>query len=265
MNTRGLVELIVLNLGLQAKILDVEIFTIMVMMALVTTIMTSPIVEYIYPPSLRLAASTDALRAAGAVMTPGGSMLAEDSMLAEVSFCLLVDAVVTLARCSMRTTHNAQPTNPNKTHTKTTQGEALSREAAGEGGAMAMTPASAAAFGAARGENGGDVELAVSRGGSGGGGCLVFGIVCFCLVGLGALVWEPRTHLNNQPNHPPPPTKQPWAAGSASRAAAPGPTPGSPCPRRGRRAAWGSAWRRRCRCGGSGWSRRRTASGSRCC
>ena len=28
MNTRGLVELIVLNLGLQAKILDVEIFTI---------------------------------------------------------------------------------------------------------------------------------------------------------------------------------------------------------------------------------------------
>lgn len=34
----------------------------MVMMALITTIMTSPIVEYIYPPSLRLSASIDALR-----------------------------------------------------------------------------------------------------------------------------------------------------------------------------------------------------------
>ena len=34
----------------------------MVMMALITTIMTSPIVEYIYPPEMRHAASMDALR-----------------------------------------------------------------------------------------------------------------------------------------------------------------------------------------------------------
>lgn len=34
----------------------------MVMMALITTIMTSPIVEYIYPPDLRAVASIDALR-----------------------------------------------------------------------------------------------------------------------------------------------------------------------------------------------------------
>jgi len=37
----GLVELIVLNLGLQAKMLDVEIFTIMVMMALITVALSS--------------------------------------------------------------------------------------------------------------------------------------------------------------------------------------------------------------------------------
>lgn len=42
MNTRGLVELIVLNLGLDARVIDVEQFTILVLMALITTFATSP-------------------------------------------------------------------------------------------------------------------------------------------------------------------------------------------------------------------------------
>jgi len=47
------VELIVLNIGLDANIINVNVFTIMVVMALVTTFMTSPVVLYLYPPRLR--------------------------------------------------------------------------------------------------------------------------------------------------------------------------------------------------------------------
>ena len=42
MNTRGLMELIVLNIGLDLKVLTPEVFTMMVIMALFTTFMTGP-------------------------------------------------------------------------------------------------------------------------------------------------------------------------------------------------------------------------------
>jgi Kef-type K+ transport system membrane component KefB len=45
MNTRGLVELIVLNLGYDLGILPPRIFTMMVLMALITTFMTGPLLE----------------------------------------------------------------------------------------------------------------------------------------------------------------------------------------------------------------------------
>ena len=54
MNTRGLIELIVLNLGLSSGILTTRTFSVMVVMCLFTTFITSPIVEYIYPPSMRV-------------------------------------------------------------------------------------------------------------------------------------------------------------------------------------------------------------------
>jgi Kef-type K+ transport system membrane component KefB len=43
MNTRGLVELIVLNIGLDLGVLTPRLFTMLVLMALVTTMMTSPL------------------------------------------------------------------------------------------------------------------------------------------------------------------------------------------------------------------------------
>jgi Kef-type K+ transport system membrane component KefB len=49
MNTRGLMELVVLNIGLDAGILSPTLFTMMVLMALVTTFATTPIVRWIYP------------------------------------------------------------------------------------------------------------------------------------------------------------------------------------------------------------------------
>nr|POF24726.1 k(+)/h(+) antiporter 1 [Quercus suber] len=51
MSCKGLVELIVLNIGLQAKILSSRTFTIMVVMALVTTFATTPLTAWLYPPA----------------------------------------------------------------------------------------------------------------------------------------------------------------------------------------------------------------------
>ena len=45
MNTRGLMELIVLNIGLDLGVLTPELFTMMVLMALATTMATSPLVD----------------------------------------------------------------------------------------------------------------------------------------------------------------------------------------------------------------------------
>lgn len=49
MNTRGLMELIVLNLGLDLGVISPTLFTMMVIMALVTTFMTTPLLRIIYP------------------------------------------------------------------------------------------------------------------------------------------------------------------------------------------------------------------------
>ena len=45
MNTRGLMELIVLNIGLDLKVLSPTLFAMLVLMALVTTVMTTPILH----------------------------------------------------------------------------------------------------------------------------------------------------------------------------------------------------------------------------
>jgi Kef-type K+ transport system membrane component KefB len=47
MNTRGLVELVVLNIGLDLGVINPTVFTMMVLMALVTTVMTSPLVAWL--------------------------------------------------------------------------------------------------------------------------------------------------------------------------------------------------------------------------
>jgi Kef-type K+ transport system membrane component KefB len=49
MNTRGLMELIVLNLGLDLGILSPPLFAIFVIMAITTTVATSPILHYLQP------------------------------------------------------------------------------------------------------------------------------------------------------------------------------------------------------------------------
>jgi Kef-type K+ transport system membrane component KefB len=53
MNTRGLMELVVLNMGLDIKVISPALFSMMVLMALVTTFMTAPLLDWIYPIRLR--------------------------------------------------------------------------------------------------------------------------------------------------------------------------------------------------------------------
>ena len=48
-NTRGLVELVILNVGLDLHILSPTLFSIMVIMALVTTLMTAPLIDHVLP------------------------------------------------------------------------------------------------------------------------------------------------------------------------------------------------------------------------
>ncbi|HEV3333712.1 MAG TPA: cation:proton antiporter [Bryobacteraceae bacterium] len=52
-NTRGLVELVILKVGLDLHILSPTLFSMMVIMALATTVMTSPLLDWIYPKRLR--------------------------------------------------------------------------------------------------------------------------------------------------------------------------------------------------------------------
>ena len=49
MNTRGLTELVILNIGVMLGVLDGEMFTLMVIMAVVTTMMTAPLLNLVYP------------------------------------------------------------------------------------------------------------------------------------------------------------------------------------------------------------------------
>jgi Kef-type K+ transport system membrane component KefB/nucleotide-binding universal stress UspA family protein len=52
MNTRGLMELVILTIGLELGVISPTLFTMMVLMALLTTFMTTPLLELIYPARL---------------------------------------------------------------------------------------------------------------------------------------------------------------------------------------------------------------------
>jgi Kef-type K+ transport system membrane component KefB len=58
MNTRGLMELIVLNVGMDLGVITPTIFTMLVLMALLTTFATTPVLSWIYSPM----AATDSTR-----------------------------------------------------------------------------------------------------------------------------------------------------------------------------------------------------------
>ena len=61
MNTRGLMELIVLNIGLDLGVISPTLFTLMVVMALVTTVMAAPVLHWLQPKPVAGAARKRAL------------------------------------------------------------------------------------------------------------------------------------------------------------------------------------------------------------
>lgn len=64
MNARGLMELIILNIGLQHGIITPTLFSIMVVMAIVTTLMASPLFEWVYGRQARREGRVGAVRSA---------------------------------------------------------------------------------------------------------------------------------------------------------------------------------------------------------
>jgi Kef-type K+ transport system membrane component KefB len=52
MNTRGLIELIILNIGLDMGVISQTLFSLLVPMALLTTFMTVPLLRPIYAGGL---------------------------------------------------------------------------------------------------------------------------------------------------------------------------------------------------------------------
>jgi Kef-type K+ transport system membrane component KefB len=78
MNTRGLMELVILNIGLDIKVISPALFSMMVIMALFTTFMTTPVLEMICPdrilrPELAKTPARDAALPTSVMESTGGS------------------------------------------------------------------------------------------------------------------------------------------------------------------------------------------------
>jgi Kef-type K+ transport system membrane component KefB len=58
MNARGLMELILLNIGLDRGVITLTVFTVMVIMAILTTLMASPLFQLIYGGQHQLTAGS---------------------------------------------------------------------------------------------------------------------------------------------------------------------------------------------------------------
>jgi len=61
MNSRGLMELIIINIGLQKGIIGPALFSMLVLMAVVTTMMATPLFEIFYGRKARESGELDAL------------------------------------------------------------------------------------------------------------------------------------------------------------------------------------------------------------
>lgn len=76
MNARGLMELIIINIGLQKGIIGPTLFAIMVLMAIVTTVMAGPLFEIVYGRKAREMGELGQLGTEGPGETRGDSQLA---------------------------------------------------------------------------------------------------------------------------------------------------------------------------------------------
>jgi Kef-type K+ transport system membrane component KefB len=73
MNCRGLTELVLLTVGLKAGILDGRTFTVFVIMALVTTAATGPLLGVLGMPRTAAAPATSAPAGSSSAPSPRGA------------------------------------------------------------------------------------------------------------------------------------------------------------------------------------------------
>jgi nucleotide-binding universal stress UspA family protein len=70
MNTRGLMELVILNIGKDLGVISEAVFAMMILMALVTTSATQPVLNLIYPARLAIESMTRRRRGTFTVLIP---------------------------------------------------------------------------------------------------------------------------------------------------------------------------------------------------
>lgn len=92
MNCKGLIELIVLNIGYDAGVINDRVFVIMVAMCLITTCMTTPGVSWAYPPHYQRAS---AMRALAKERKLAGVVVREDAsdVIDNKGFMLCLDKI----------------------------------------------------------------------------------------------------------------------------------------------------------------------------
>jgi Kef-type K+ transport system membrane component KefB len=76
MNTRGLMELIVLNLGYEIGVLDARLYAVLLVMAIATTVMTDPLLR-VLDPALRLRAQAAPATKSPPLKHPAGQTIAD--------------------------------------------------------------------------------------------------------------------------------------------------------------------------------------------
>ena len=79
MNARGLMELIIINIGLQRGLIGPALFSILVLMAIVTTLMASPLFERVYGRNARARGELGHLAEPEAGAFPGAASVRETS------------------------------------------------------------------------------------------------------------------------------------------------------------------------------------------
>ncbi|KAL1660484.1 Sodium/hydrogen exchanger family-domain-containing protein [Schizophyllum commune] len=108
MSCKGLVELIVLNVGLQAGVLDTRTFSMFVLMALVLTFMTTPLTLLFYPERHRKHSTGLEGKKGDKELEEGSSQAAEET---KTRFAFVMEKVDELPTV-MTLSHLLQPENP---------------------------------------------------------------------------------------------------------------------------------------------------------
>jgi Kef-type K+ transport system membrane component KefB len=72
MNTRGLMELVILNIGKDIGVINRPVFAMMVMMAILTTLLTTPILRWVYPQRVAVLGAQQSAPVEAAALSSGG-------------------------------------------------------------------------------------------------------------------------------------------------------------------------------------------------